>query len=149
MYILFFAFRLLLFIKVFLICVLPRKCVGIFLVVVFIVVFGLVIVSNVIFLLFTILVMIVDVDPALVWGILVVVVVFCCTWMSEILVVAIVDTPEVLGMLTVFENWVVVLRLVLINPAVIAVSVVESVVSRMLWVLSVIHFRLKVILHVV
>lgn len=46
--------------------------------------------------------------------------------------VAIVDTPEVLGMLTVFENWVVVLRLVLINLAVIAVSVVESVVSRML-----------------
>lgn len=46
--------------------------------------------------------------------------------------VAIVDTPEVLGMLTVFENWVVELRLVLINPAVIAVSVVESVVSRML-----------------
>lgn len=148
MYILFFAFRLLLFIKVFLLCVLPIICVGIFLVVVFIVVFGLVIVSNVIFLLFTMLVMIVDVDPALVWGILVVVVVFCCTWMSEILVVAIVDTPEVLGM-TVFENWVVVLRLVLINLAVIAVSVVESVVSRMLWVLSVIHFRLKVILHVV
>lgn len=46
--------------------------------------------------------------------------------------VAIVDTPEVLGMLTVFENWDVVLRLVLINLAVIAVSVVESVVSRML-----------------
>lgn len=59
------------------------------------------------------------------------VVVLCCTWMSEILVVAIADTPEFLGMLTVVKNLVVVLRLVLINLVVIAVSVVVSVVSRM------------------
>lgn len=59
------------------------------------------------------------------------VVLVCCTWMSEIFVVAFGELSEVLGMLTVFENWVVVLRLVLINPVVIAVSVVESVVSKM------------------
>lgn len=46
--------------------------------------------------------------------------------------VAIADTLEVLGMLTVVKNLVFVLRFVLMNPVVIAVSVVVSVVSRML-----------------